>query len=143
MKGPPLFHVFFFTFVFLVMGLLFSAVYLIAFVGLGGMPREDGSIISPVAITAMYMTTCLIGGILMGMMRGLFASTLGTLLLGTIAAFPLMAGGFWIYTGATPDWYLVIIASIMIGIPAGLFFRKEYYKTFTDIRESARRHQGY
>jgi hypothetical protein len=134
MRAPSGFQIAFFVFVFLVIGVLFSIVYIVAFVVAGGMPREDGTIISPVTLTVMYITTSLLGGFFMGVLRRLFASRYGAVLVGTISVVPMMAGGFWVYNGSTPDWSLVLISSIMLGVPAGIFFRREYYEMFPDIQ---------
>lgn len=111
-----------------IVGLFFSLVYGVAFLVTGGMPRPDGSIISPLSAAAMYVVTCGAGGVLVGAFRSLLRSRLGSAVVGIVGIVPLLIGSSVLYEGSVTgrDWWIVVVGSILVGVPIGFAIRKEY-----------------
>lgn len=120
-------------------GLFFSIVYLGIVILTGGMPRPDGSIISPVSATIVYMGGSFIGGGLVGLFYSAFVSNnVGAALVGCLATAPLMFASSALYYGSVADveWSIVIIGAILVGMPLGVYFRREYHGgVSTEIRD--------
>ena len=112
----------------LIVGLLFTMVYAVIYIIAGGVPATDGSIISPLDAAAMYLAMCGVGGLIIGALRWLFRSALGTAMVGILGTVPLMFGSAVLYAGSVRnvDWLAVAVISVALGVPWGFALRNEY-----------------
>jgi hypothetical protein len=110
-------------------GFFFGILYALAFLVTGGMPGHDGAVILPLEAMAIYVLSCASGGLIAGGLRSFLPHKFGSMVVGVLAMIPVMFGGAVLYyqqSVSSAGWWIVVIGSILIGIPIGLAIRREH-----------------
>jgi hypothetical protein len=125
-------------------GVVFSIVFAIGSVLVGGVPAADDTMIPPISAAAMYITCCGGGGVLAGLLQSLFKTRIGSILGGAIATTPVLIGSAAIYANSllNIDWTFVAVGALVFGIPAGLAFRRDYQWIQNLVRPTSSSERG-
>jgi hypothetical protein len=130
-------HVLLCTTVGMIMGFMFAFLHFLFHMAAGGIETHDGSIMRLPDAMVTFVIGMALGGTIVGVL-GLLPLSRSSRSIAAVAGvlwmFPMMSGVSVLYYGswADTDWSLVVIGSILVGIPIGQTLRSEYIKFTAD-----------